>query len=363
MCSKMIKSLQIIDTLRIGGAERMAINIANSLSCNYIESHLCVTREEGELKKALKENVYYVFLGRKSTFDLNAILKLKRYVKNNNIDILHAHGTSFFMASLIKILISKVKLVWHDHHGARAKNTGKLKLLVLKFCSLYFNLVYAVNNDIKYWILKNLFCQKVKFITNYPTSISEKETSLKGEKGKRILCLANLREPKNHKLLFEAFKRINKNYKDWTLHCVGTIFNDNYSKELKVFITENDLENHIFLYNAKEDVSHIISQVDIGILTSSSEGLPMSLLEYGLGGLPVITTDVGYCSNLILDKSHGVLTPSDDVDAITNGIMTYITNVDYRNTCSVKFQKRVIEDFSESNVISTIVKDYALLHI
>ena len=142
------------------------------------------------LKKALKENVYYVFLGRKSTFDLNAILKLKRYVKNNNIDILHAHGTSFFMASLIKILISKVKLVWHDHHGARAKNTGKLKLLVLKFCSLYFNLVYAVNNDIKYWILKNLFCQKVKFITNYPTSISEKETSLKGEKGKRILCLS-----------------------------------------------------------------------------------------------------------------------------------------------------------------------------
>ena len=112
MCSKMIKSLQIIDTLRIGGAERMAINIANSLSCNYIESHLCVTREEGELKKALKENVYYVFLGRKSTFDLNAILKLKRYVKNNNIDILHAHGTSFFMASLIKILISKVKLTY-----------------------------------------------------------------------------------------------------------------------------------------------------------------------------------------------------------------------------------------------------------
>ena len=50
----MIKSLQIIDTLRIGGAERMAINIANSLSCNYIESHLCVTREEGELKKHLR---------------------------------------------------------------------------------------------------------------------------------------------------------------------------------------------------------------------------------------------------------------------------------------------------------------------
>mgnify|MGYP001568468280 FL=1 len=356
----MIRSLQIIDTLRIGGAERMAINIANGLSNKNVESHICATRHEGQLKAALKSEVFYLFLNKKSAFDFKALFRLKKYIKKNEINVVHAHGTSFFLAVLGSFFVWDLKIIWHDHYGNRVNDTNKFKLELLKLCSFKFNIIYTVNHELKDWATNNLHCKNVKFMPNFPIISSKKETKLRGDLGKRILCLANLREPKNHKLLFEAFKKINKNFEDWTLHCVGTIFNDNYSKNLIAFIKENDLENHMFLYDAKDDVSHIISQADIGILTSSSEGLPMSLLEYGLGELPVITTDVGYCRNLISDKSYGVIIPSDNVDAIITGIRTYITNVDYRNSCAKKFHKRVVEDFSESEVISTIVKDYTL---
>lgn len=77
----MIRSLQIIDTLRIGGAERMAINIANGLSNKNVESHICATRHEGQLKAALNSEVFYLFLNKKSVFDFKALFRLKKYIK------------------------------------------------------------------------------------------------------------------------------------------------------------------------------------------------------------------------------------------------------------------------------------------
>ena len=167
----------------------------------------------------------------------------------------------------------------------------------------------------------------MKFISNFPSINKKKETNLKGNEGKRILCAANLRSPKNHKLLFSAFRDLNEEFKEWSLHCIGSIYNDDYSKNLNSFIKENKLENKIFLYGAKEDVSHIISQCDIGVLSSSYEGLPMVLLEYGLGKLAVISTDVGYCAKLIPDDTYGILVPNNDIDALRDGLKAFMSNV------------------------------------
>lgn len=57
--------IQIIDSLNVGGAEVLAVNIANGLSEQKIDSHLCATRNEGALKENLHSDVGYVFLNRK----------------------------------------------------------------------------------------------------------------------------------------------------------------------------------------------------------------------------------------------------------------------------------------------------------
>lgn len=357
----MIRSLQIIDTLHIGGAERMAVNVANSLSRENVESHICVTRAEGPLKIALNKDVQYFFLGRKSTLDIKALLNLRNYIKKHRINILHAHGTSFLLAVLVKVLRPKVKLIWHDHHGNRVNNTSTLKLMLLKLASFKFNLIYCVNNELKDWALKKLYCKKVEFIPNYPTLNLNKSTVLKGKDGKRILCLANLRNPKNHQMLFYVFKKLVEEYKDWSLHCVGNIYDDDYYKNLKTFITENNLEKHIFLYGSKNDVSHIIEQSNIGVLSSTSEGLPMALLEYGIGKLPVITTNVGYCGKLISDDSLGLLVESEDKTALYKGFKLYVSNFEYRKSCAENFHKKILSEFSEAIVSKTIVKDYNFL--
>jgi len=354
----MIRSLQIIDTLRIGGAERMAINIANGLSNKNVESHICATRSEGQLKASLISNVSYLFLNKKSATDVNALIRLKNYIKENEINVIHAHGTSFFLAVLVKFFVWDLKLIWHDHYGNRVNDTNKFKLILLKLCSFKFSIVYCVNHELKDWANTNLHCKIVKFISNYPTINTKNETILNGKDGNRILCAANLKSPKNHELLFSAFKELIEEFNDWSLHCIGSIYNDDYSDNLKNYIADNKLEKHIFMYGAKEDVSFIISQSNIGVLSSSSEGLPMALLEYGLGELAVITTNVGYCSKLIVNDTYGILVPNRDKDALRDGLRLYLSDLNYRNLCAENFNNKIIKEFSESIVLDKLVKDY-----
>lgn len=131
-----MRIVQLIDSLDAGGAERMAVNLANALVDDSDFSGLIATRKEGAFKSQLNPNVNYLFLNRKSTLDINAVWKLRKYILQNKIDILHAHGSSFLIAVLVK-LICNVKLVWHDHYGDRFKDTlSNNKFIVLFLHSL-----------------------------------------------------------------------------------------------------------------------------------------------------------------------------------------------------------------------------------
>ena len=112
-----MRILQIIDSLEIGGAEKMAINYANALAENIEFSGLIATRKEGYLKSQLSNKVHYLFLNRKSTIDFKAILRLRKYCKENKIDFLQAHSSSFFTAFLVKLCYFKINIIWHDHNG------------------------------------------------------------------------------------------------------------------------------------------------------------------------------------------------------------------------------------------------------
>src|SRR5680860_1615923 len=92
--TKTVKVIQLIDSLRPGGAEKMAVTYANALVGQVEGSYLCCTRMEGMLKESLLTEVEYLFLNKKSSLDLKAILKLRNFIKSRQIEIVHAHSTS-----------------------------------------------------------------------------------------------------------------------------------------------------------------------------------------------------------------------------------------------------------------------------
>src|SRR5690606_7058453 len=155
-----MRVLQLIDSLRPGGAEKMAVNIANALLPHAEGSYLCCTRQEGMLKDEIKPEVGYMFLNKKSRLDPKAILRMRKYIIENKIDIVHAHSTSFFLAGLLKLTGSGFKLIWHDHYG-ESENLEDRDFKVLKKFSRLFSGIISVNSALKDWALYNLDCKNV----------------------------------------------------------------------------------------------------------------------------------------------------------------------------------------------------------
>jgi len=353
-----MRVVQLIDTLNTGGAERLAVSYANLLAKDTKGSYLCTTRGEGLLKATLNDKVGYLFLNRKYIIDFRAIAKFLSFIKKNKITVVHAHATSFFFATVIKCCYPKLKIIWHDHYG-KSESLANRPVLFIKYCSLLFNQIIVVNQKLLDWASSKTWCENIRYLPNIVTLDNcSPSTMLKGNSGKRILCLANLRPQKDHLNLFSAMLLVNKMYPDWTLHCVGLDFKDDYSREIKQYVSANNLEEVIYFYDSRPDIKNIIKQSDIGVLSSKSEGLPITLLEYGFLGLPVIATHVGNCELVITSDKMGQLIPSNNSKALSKALMYYIAHETIRRASGLYLKKHIQSQFTSDTIKGELLKIY-----
>jgi glycosyltransferase involved in cell wall biosynthesis len=353
-----MRVIQLIDSLQPGGAERMAVMLANELSMVINKSFLCSTREEGLLLDTINENVSYLYLKKKGTLDLAAFRRLFIFISKNNIDIIHAHSSSFFIATVIKLFRPKIKVIWHDHYGYR-KNENIRKYKVLRWCSKKFCAIITVSADLKIWAEKHLKTKKVYFLNNFVSQkiVFKREVFLKGHGGFRIICLANLRPQKDHMNLLKAFRLVKNQYNLASLHLVGEIHKDTYYKSLLSFIRDNNLED-VYFYGVQKDTLGLMKDAKIGVLSSMSEGLPMSLLEYGLANLPVVSTDVGQCKEVIND--HGLVISPGNAESLASALLKYIENPMKRKEDALAFSNHIRSKYTFQAVQSKILSLYKL---
>ena len=352
-----MKILHLIDSLNPGGAERMAVAYANALSQRGEETLLWSTREEGILKETLHPQVQYRFLNRKGPVGLKALFAASSQIKKENIRLIHAHATSFFFATLLKWLNPQLKLIWHDHYG-KSDALHLRKTRELKFCSNYFDAVISVNEKLKNWANKELKCKQVYFIKNFvsPDIHPKNNLVLKGNDGKRIVCLANIRPQKNHLNLLKAFQILHQSQPEWSLHLPGNAPEAVWFSTLQDFVKQHHLEQSVFFYGAQKGVAYLLQQAEIGVLSSDSEGLPLALLEYALAGLPVVTTDVGYCREVVQD--FGKVVPPQNPEALATALLEYIEQPGQRKTDARLLQKQVVKNYTEAAVLPEVLDIY-----
>lgn len=347
-----MRILQIIDSLEPGGAEKMAVSFANSLSEKIEFSGLVATRKEGDLKQSINQKVSYFFLNKRFSLDYKAVLNLRNYCIVNRIQIIHAHSSSYFISCLVKILVPKINLIWHDHNGV-GNIPKKDGTIYLQLFSVFFKGIISVNTQLEIWAKKNLFCRNVVYLANYVIENKnyQKHTSLKGQSGKRILYLANLRHQKNHFMLIEVVKKLRIDFPDWTYHLVGMDFKDTYSSDIKKAIEINNLNDVIFLYGSCKDIENIIVQSDIAIFTSYSEGLPVALLEYGLYKKPVVSTRAGQIPFIVQHNKCGFISEVKDVDQFCINLSKLMLDDQLRIKFGEEINKVIIENYSEDFVM------------
>ncbi len=336
----------MVDSLEPGGAERVALGWANFWAHHpQIErSYLCATRKEGGFKELIDPQVEYLFLEKRSTLDWNAIGRLNRFVRNNKIGVIHAHSSSFFLAWLIKWRNPQIRIIWHDHFG-RSQELQDRPKKVLSFCSRHFHAIVAVNESLKKWSEDKLHCTKVVYLPNGVQSgtatANEKNTLLEGSAGSRVICVANFRPQKDHQTLIQAFELVKREYPESSLHLIGkSDYPDATLSAVREYAEHHNIGDVYFL-GEQMDIKTLIGQADIGVLSSYSEGLPISLLEYGTVGLPVVATAVGQIPQVL--EGAGILVSVGDPDGLAKGIMTLLSEKDltahYGNSLKERVEK------------------------
>ena len=353
-----MRVLQLIDSLEIGGAERMAVNYANALHKRIAVSAFCVTRKEGELKVLINSEVPYLYLKRKRRLDLAAVFRLQRFIKKHKIEFIQAHGSSYFIGVLAKMVTPGLKLIWHDHYG-KSEFLTERNATSLKILSVFFDAVFAVNEKLAHWSKEKLKVEKTFYVKNFIAEALPLDSDFKifGTEGKRIVCVANLRPQKNHQLLLDAFKLVLEQDAAFTLHLYGQAADNFYTDSLFERMKAEPFSKNVFYHRTHLKMSAILPHFDMGVLSSDSEGLPLALLEYGQAGLSVVATDVGQCREIL--GHYGKIIPPRDKEALAEAILKSSSADTEISPNAVALKEKVVLEFGESEIIEHVIFLYA----
>ena len=355
-----MRVLQLIDSLDAGGAERMSINLANALHRAGVSSHLCATRRGGPLAEALDPEVPLLILEKRSALDPAALRRLVRYVRENRIGIIHAHSSSYATALLCR-LFTGVKVIWHDHNGQRA-DISSCKNFPIQLGSVFFDAAIPVNETLAEWGRNKLFINRenILLLPNFVLKTEGKYIveDLPGNHENRIVSVANLRWQKDHITLIHAFHQATKRFPHWHLFLVGEERNDSYSRELRALVQQLGIGEKIHFLGRRADVSSLLAASTIGVLSSISEGLPISLLEYGLSGLPVVCTDVGQCAEVLGEGKYGLIVPPGNPSALAEALGSLMEAPQRRRKLGEAFRRQVEERYSQKAVVKQLLELY-----
>lgn len=347
-----LRIIQLIDTLDTGGAERMALNMANAFAAQNIPNLLIVSRRKGSLHSLLHQEDTLRILGKNSTLDIKAFKKLLAEVDEFQPDLIHAHGTSVYWGIGVKLLRPAIKLIWHDHLGISEEviqnNPRKELLWIGKRLDFIFT---ADESTQTYWQQKKLLAKdRIAYLPNFPSlSPSVKKQTEKFT----FLHLANYRSEKGQLNLIHAAKILRDQGLDFVVRMVGKEVDSSWKNEVLKLRADFGLEDRVLVEDTVHDVSGLLAEVNAGLVASDREGLPVSLLEYGLADLPVISTKVGQCSEVLGNGQFGRVVLAGRPDLLAEQMAEFILSPADAVALGESFGKHVSESYGEAQFRKT----------
>lgn len=362
--SERIGILQVTDSLEMGGAERVALNFANLLPRDRFQTHLCATRWEGPLAAEIAPDVGRIVLGRVRRWDdPGAARRLARYVREHDIRLLHCHKDTIFLASLARVLGMRARLLWHDHWGLTGVRERPAWLYRAgTFCA---DGVIAVNQDLRRWSEQALRHRpdRVWYVPNFVAQPRPcpAPPELPGKPGARIVCVARLDPQKDIVNLARAMERVVREMPEACALVLGGETDPEYGSLVRREIARLGVGGSVRLLGTRNDVTDVIQNCDIGVLSSAAEGLPLALIEYGLCKVPSVATRVGQCPDVLDGGKAGILVPPGDHEALAAGLLRLLRAPEERARLAGLAHRYAMAHHSESAVLGRVVSIYETL--
>lgn len=328
---KKIKVLWVTNALGCGGAERQMLYMYDIVKryCDLDVSILYYARVDDELNI---DGVKTKYIDKKTVGKVRTVFEIAKYVKENDIDIVHAFGgCSANVYGRFGALLTKAVPV-----GAML---GKrhFSSLPVKAVNSLLNLGgnwWTVNNQeltpILRHDLKFISPDKVRLLHNgfIPAEKVDYQkdavTEYDIDKGDRLtFAVAGRLQPvKNYGLFLAAAKEIAKRHENVRFWIVG---NGPEYEKLSILTSEYGLEKYVRMWGYRTDVDAMMDRADVFVQTSHTEGSPNTIAEAMRARKPVISTRSTDLSEMIHDGKNGYVVPVDDCAALVSTMESMIS--------------------------------------
>lgn len=326
-----LRVLHVLDTLRTGGRERMAVDIANLLDPADFDVTVCATREGGPMAAEVRPGVDVVVLGRRSTWGPAGLARFCRLVRARRIDVVHSHGSGpARMVALCRALrLIRARHLFHDH--AIAPEIGRRPPLVSRaWAALGVDACVAADEHSRAWAVSTLG-KAPEAVTMIPNGIDLTRFAAPPPPARpqpglppddlTLVMVAGFRPQKDHPALLRAVARCQARERVHLL-LVGPDFDAHaaYAKHCRSLIGELGLDRRVTLLGPSAGIPAVLAAADAGVLSSTHESGPLALAEYMAAGLPYIVTDTGELARAVKGSGTGWIVPPGDVEALAAAI-------------------------------------------
>lgn len=351
--------LQVVDSLSVGGKERVAVDLANGLARLGHSSYLMATRSLGALADDANEDVRVWCASRTQRFDIAGMRRIAKYIDSEHIDIVHTHNhsSSWLMRFVLWFSRRRPLHIVHDHHGP-ALNDRKLAIedwLMLRHVDGYI----AVSEKLRDRALKLLSLSKQNciYIQN-GVYVSPPRAAFQGRP--TIIQVANIHWPKGHMVAIQAAARLREKIPDLRWLCIGRIDEpvDEYVREVRRTIETLNLSNCVELLGQRSDIRSLLRNAHVGALTSDFEGLPIALLEYMAEQLPVVTTDVGEGPAIIRKAHAGSVVPVNDPNMFADALFELLNDPELINEKGMNGRDFIAVHYSIEQMVRQVQSFY-----
>ncbi len=320
--------MHVIDSLAIGGAERMLVDIANSTAASGHRVSVCVTRSEDALAQSLRPEVDCWELDRRARLDLGAMRRFAHLVSDQAIEVLHAHGRSTlsFLAALRTLGYIRLPVVLHDHAGL--ERDGSVPAWLRAWGSRYIAQYVGVYEKQGVWALRaGIPPGRIHIIGNAidlerirRVAPADIRRQFQIDDGSLIgLVVGGIRPEKGIDILLKALAQCQCTERLRVL-IVGGVRDPAYAAACRTQCTKLGLEATVRFVGERLDVPELLHAADFALIPSRCESGPLVLIECLTAGLPFVATAVGGVAEQVSREGLPEIVPPDDAGALARGI-------------------------------------------
>jgi len=320
-----MRILQVIYCFGIGGSESVARDIALNMTEGCTHS-VAALEYDGPLRSTLEErNVRTFVINRQPAERLSPMFRLWKAMRQFNPDVVHTHHLYELFYAWPGALLSGARIVHteHEYFSLMSSNACFRLRQLSRFCSA----VTGVNEETSAFLRDKagIPAHKVHTVVNgidlacFQQAGLDREALGLSEDDLVAGVVARLHPVKDHAMLLNAFRLVVDQEPRAKLLIIG----DGAERgKLEQQAVQLGLGGHVRFLGARSDVPDILQSLDVFVLSSKEEGLPLCILEAMAAGLPVAATNVGGIPTVVRPNENGMLVDPCDSQAMANALLS-----------------------------------------